>query len=71
MGEHDYTREGLSTVNYTVVSEELKYIYSSGTDLASSGVAGSRKTRNKKKAEAKARDSQPKRFSYTHIKVDF
>ena len=25
-GEHDYRSEGLNTVNYTVLSEELKYI---------------------------------------------
>eukprot|EP01043_Picozoa_sp_COSAG02_P028126 COSAG02_NODE_1691_length_11296_cov_7.891757_3_plen_228_part_00 len=40
-GKHDYTSEGLSTVNYTVVSEELVTIYSAGPDLATSDTAGS------------------------------
>ena len=78
-GKHDYSSEGLSTVNYTVVSEELLMMHNAGADVATSdathtGAADgkSTKSRNKRKAQAKARGvHQHTSFPYTHIKVDF
>ncbi len=70
-GKHDYNSEGLSTVNYTVVSEELKAVHSAGADPGDAADKA-KKSRNKRKAQAKARGvEQRTRFPYTHIKVDF
>ena len=88
VGQHDYRSEGLSTVNYSVVSEELKYVSASGADPGIGGVAGSHadvgahETRaaargtKSKRSRARARLTRrmqrgPKRYPYTHIKVDF
>eukprot|EP01043_Picozoa_sp_COSAG02_P049504 COSAG02_NODE_4976_length_4763_cov_57.094554_6_plen_166_part_00 len=72
-GRHDYLSEGLSTVDYTVVFEELKTIYSAGTDPHDAVEEGKpKKSRNKRKAQGKALGGQQRtHFPCTHIKVDF
>ena len=52
VGEHDYRSEGLSTVNYTVVSEEVKIIYNPGTDPAVSNHEGTLNAKDRRKSSS-------------------
>jgi hypothetical protein len=67
VGEHDYRSEGLSTVNYTVVSEEVKIIYSPGADPAVSNHEGTLIGKDRRKSssdgahEGKSKKSKNKR----------
>ena len=79
-GEHDYRSEGLNNVNYTVLSEELKYITPPAADIdtddtADSGSDSEENAKGKSKGKGgKKKDKaagKRKGFPYTHIKLDF